>query len=95
MEGARGGLATGSRGADGVDAGQVQAGVPERPGRGQGGHHPRFMYYKFDDTYQATIGIDFLSKMMYLEDRTIRLQLWYISKMFPSAVNPSTEPAAP
>jgi len=55
----------------------------------------RFMYDKFDDTYQATIGIDFLSKMMYLEDRTIRLQLWYISKMFPSAVNPSTEPAAP
>ena len=29
---------------------------------------------------QATIGIDFLSKTMYLEDRTVRLQLWYISK---------------
>merc|ERR1712242_669900 len=27
-------------------------------------------------TYQATIGIDFLSKTMYLEDRTVRLQLW-------------------
>lgn len=26
---------------------------------------------------QATIGIDFLSKTMYLEDRTVRLQLWY------------------
>lgn len=25
---------------------------------------------------QATIGIDFLSKTMYLEDRTCRLQLW-------------------
>jgi Ras-related protein Rab-6A len=25
---------------------------------------------------KATIGIDFLSKIMYLEDRTIRLQLW-------------------
>ncbi len=25
---------------------------------------------------QATIGIDFLSKTMYLEDRTVRLQLW-------------------
>ncbi|XP_017245691.1 LOW QUALITY PROTEIN: ras-related protein RABH1e [Daucus carota subsp. sativus] len=36
----------------------------------------RFMYDKFDATYQATIGIDFLSKTMYLEDRTIRLQLW-------------------
>ncbi|KAG6786582.1 hypothetical protein POTOM_008188 [Populus tomentosa] len=35
----------------------------------------RFMYDKFDNTYQATIGIDFLSKTMYLEDRTVRLQL--------------------
>uniref|UniRef100_A0A7N2LG94 Uncharacterized protein n=1 Tax=Quercus lobata TaxID=97700 RepID=A0A7N2LG94_QUELO len=36
----------------------------------------RFMYDKFDNTYLATIGIDFLSKTMYLEDRTVRLQLW-------------------
>ncbi|KAJ1889411.1 GTPase Ryh1 [Kickxella alabastrina] len=36
----------------------------------------RFMYDTFDTTYQATIGIDFLSKTMYLEDRTVRLQLW-------------------
>lgn len=36
----------------------------------------RFMYDKYDNTYQATIGIDFLSKTMYLEDRTVRLQLW-------------------
>ncbi|KMZ69240.1 Ras-related protein RABH1d [Zostera marina] len=36
----------------------------------------RFMYDKFDTTYQATIGIDFLSKTMYLEDKTVRLQLW-------------------
>ncbi|KIY50824.1 ras-domain-containing protein [Fistulina hepatica ATCC 64428] len=36
----------------------------------------RFMYDAFDNTYQATIGIDFLSKTMYLEDRTVRLQLW-------------------
>ncbi|EJU05313.1 ras-domain-containing protein [Dacryopinax primogenitus] len=36
----------------------------------------RFMYDTFDQTYQATIGIDFLSKTMYLEDRTVRLQLW-------------------
>jgi Ras-related protein Rab-6A len=34
------------------------------------------MYDSFDSTYQATIGIDFLSKTMYLEDRTVRLQLW-------------------
>ncbi|KAJ2726695.1 GTPase Ryh1 [Coemansia sp. Benny D115] len=36
----------------------------------------RFMYDTFDTTYQATIGIDFLSKTMYMEDRTVRLQLW-------------------
>uniref|UniRef100_A0A8D0AMP8 Ras-related protein Rab-6A n=1 Tax=Sander lucioperca TaxID=283035 RepID=A0A8D0AMP8_SANLU len=38
----------------------------------------RFMYDSFDNTYQATIGIDFLSKTMYLEDRTVSflLQLW-------------------
>src|SRR5690606_5674550 len=34
------------------------------------------MYDSFDNTYQATIGIDFLSKTMYLDDRTVRLQLW-------------------
>lgn len=39
-------------------------------------HALRFMYDTFDNTYQATIGIDFLSKAMYLEDRTVRLQLW-------------------
>uniref|UniRef100_UPI00358DE5B1 ras-related protein Rab-6A-like n=1 Tax=Myxine glutinosa TaxID=7769 RepID=UPI00358DE5B1 len=36
----------------------------------------RFMYDSFDDSYQATIGIDFLSKTVYMEDRTVRLQLW-------------------
>jgi Ras-related protein Rab-6A len=34
------------------------------------------VYDTFDSTYQATIGIDFLSKTMYLDDRTVRLQLW-------------------
>uniref|UniRef100_A0A1Y1K588 Uncharacterized protein n=1 Tax=Photinus pyralis TaxID=7054 RepID=A0A1Y1K588_PHOPY len=34
------------------------------------------MYDSFDNTYQATIGIDFLSKTVYLEDATVRLQLW-------------------
>merc|ERR1712224_1155637 len=35
------------------------------------------MYDTFDTAYQSTIGIDFLSKTMYLEDKsTIRLQLW-------------------
>merc|ERR1712194_645423 len=36
----------------------------------------RFMYDTFDYNYQATIGIDFLSKTMYLEDRSVRLHLW-------------------
>ncbi|KAI9269897.1 CBN-rab-6.1 protein [Sporodiniella umbellata] len=36
----------------------------------------RFMYDTFDSTYQATIGIDFLSKTLYLDEKTIRLQLW-------------------
>ncbi|KAI8115744.1 hypothetical protein FF38_07040 [Lucilia cuprina] len=36
----------------------------------------RFMYDKFDTQYKATVGIDFMSKTMYLPDRTIRLQLW-------------------
>ncbi|CAL8401610.1 unnamed protein product [Boreogadus saida] len=39
----------------------------------------RFMYDSFDNTYQATIGIDFLSKTMYLEDRTVSLDLWRVS----------------
>uniref|UniRef100_A0A453BJA6 Uncharacterized protein n=1 Tax=Aegilops tauschii subsp. strangulata TaxID=200361 RepID=A0A453BJA6_AEGTS len=60
-----------------VGSGQVQAGLPRRPVRRQDQHHhPLHMYDKFDNTYQATIGIDFLSKTMYLEDRTVRLQLW-------------------
>ncbi|KVH92231.1 Small GTPase superfamily, partial [Cynara cardunculus var. scolymus] len=47
----------------------------------------RFMYDKFDTTYQATIGIDFLSKTMYLEDRTVRLQLW---SLIPSYIRDSS-----
>ena len=34
------------------------------------------MYDDFNSNYQATIGIDFLSKTMHLEDQTVRLQLW-------------------
>jgi len=41
-------------------------------------------FYSICDTHhatlyldeQATIGIDFLSKTMYLDDRVVRLQLW-------------------
>lgn len=47
-----------------------------RPAVGKTSLITRFMYDSFDSTYQATIGIDFLSKTMYLEDRTVRLQLW-------------------
>lgn len=35
-----------------------------------------FILIPFLTIRQATIGIDFLSKTMYLEDRTVRLQLW-------------------
>jgi Ras-related protein Rab-6A len=35
-----------------------------------------FMYGCFDANYMATIGVDFLSKTMFLADRTVRLQLW-------------------
>ena len=34
------------------------------------------MYDTFESTYKVTIGIDFVSKTMYLEDRIVRLQLW-------------------
>lgn len=36
----------------------------------------RFMYDTFDTNYQATVGIDFLSKTVYLDNRAVRLQLW-------------------
>ncbi|XP_065887499.1 ras-related protein Rab-6A-like [Dysidea avara] len=36
----------------------------------------RFMYDSFSNTYQATIGIDYLSKTMCLDGKTVRLQLW-------------------
>jgi len=32
----------------------------------------RFMYDSFDNTYQATIGIDFLSKVLPLPDPSMR-----------------------
>ncbi|CAM41428.1 small GTP binding protein rab6-like protein, partial [Leishmania braziliensis MHOM/BR/75/M2904] len=37
----------------------------------------RFMYDTFDQQYQPTIGIDFFSKTIHLEDdRDVRLHLW-------------------
>lgn len=36
-----------------------------------------FIYLFLFKKLKATIGIDFLSKTMYLEDRTVRLQLWF------------------
>ena len=40
----------------------------------------RFMYDTFDANYRVTIGIDFVSKTMYLEDRIVRLQLWSVTR---------------
>ena len=36
----------------------------------------RFIYDSFEDNYQATIGIDFMSHKMYIEDKVIILNLW-------------------
>lgn len=36
----------------------------------------RFMHDTFDPNYQATIGIDFLSKTMVVDEKMVRLQLW-------------------
>lgn len=36
----------------------------------------RFIYETFEDNYQATIGIDFMSQKMYVEDKVIILNLW-------------------
>ena len=36
----------------------------------------RFKYDQFEDNYNATIGIDFITQKMYIEDRTITLNLW-------------------
>ncbi|ORC85020.1 small GTP-binding protein RAB6 [Trypanosoma theileri] len=36
----------------------------------------RFMYDTFDQQYQATIGIDFFSKTMHVDNRTVRLHVW-------------------
>lgn len=57
------------------------------------------MYDTFDNTYQATIGehghdhtdigIDFLSKTMYLDDRTVRLQLWDTGESWQGLANDS------
>eukprot|EP00927_Polykrikos_kofoidii_P032304 TRINITY_DN27567_c0_g1_i1.p1 TRINITY_DN27567_c0_g1~~TRINITY_DN27567_c0_g1_i1.p1 ORF type:complete len:227 (+),score=50.28 TRINITY_DN27567_c0_g1_i1:321-1001(+) len=36
----------------------------------------RYMYDAFEDDVVATVGMDFQSKSVHLEDRTVRLQLW-------------------
>merc|ERR1711988_2043639 len=36
----------------------------------------RFQFDTFDEHYQTTIGIDFVSKTVPVDDGTVRLQLW-------------------
>jgi len=36
----------------------------------------RYIYGAFDDAYKVTIGIDFVSKTVYVGDKIVRLQLW-------------------
>ncbi|KAM4072390.1 hypothetical protein ACB094_11G135200 [Castanea mollissima] len=45
--------------------------------------------YKLVFLGEQSVGIDFLSKTMYLEDRTIRLQLWFRS-LIPSYIRDSS-----
>lgn len=35
-----------------------------------------FIYGSFDYNYKITVGIDFLSKTMYVDERPVRLQIW-------------------
>uniref|UniRef100_A0A2K5ZJ58 RAB41, member RAS onco family n=1 Tax=Mandrillus leucophaeus TaxID=9568 RepID=A0A2K5ZJ58_MANLE len=56
----------------------------------------RFMYNSFGCACQATVGIDFLSKTMYLEDQIVQLQLWdtagqeHFHSLIPSYIRDST-----
>lgn len=36
----------------------------------------KFMFDSFESAYQATIGIDFLAKIVETPERAVRLQLW-------------------
>ncbi|CEM02264.1 unnamed protein product [Vitrella brassicaformis CCMP3155] len=36
----------------------------------------RFVYDTFEDNYAATVGMDLLSKTIYVSDKPVRLQLW-------------------
>lgn len=55
----------------------------------------RFMYDSYDNSYQATIGIDFLSKIVYLENRTVDLLykffvIRFLTQFFRSVSNSGT-----
>lgn len=39
-------------------------------------HSQRLLAVQCSHGVQATVGIDFFSKTMYLDDRTVRLQIW-------------------
>mmetsp|Transcript_34059 Transcript_34059/g.44974 ORF Transcript_34059/g.44974 Transcript_34059/m.44974 type:complete len:118 (+) Transcript_34059:121-474(+) len=55
----------------------------------------RFTSDSFDVKYQATIGIDFLTKTVYVDDKMVRLQLWDTAgqerfrSLIPSYINDS------
>ena len=56
----------------------------------------RFTQDSFDVKYQATIGIDFLTKPVQIEDKVVRLQLWDTAgqerfrSLIPSYINDSS-----
>lgn len=45
-------------------------------GTGKSAVIKRTIYGAFDESYQATIGVDFFSKDLYLGEKTVRPQLW-------------------
>merc|ERR1740138_1617814 len=49
-----------------------------QPGSGKTSIIQQFMYRRFDESYQATVGIDFVSKVLCPEGarRPVKLQLW-------------------
>ena len=50
----------------------------------------RFVYNTFDSLYKATIGMDFLSRPVYADDKRIRFQLWDTAgqEIFKSLISP-------
>merc|ERR1719199_2285006 len=76
-------VVAGSHGATSSSSGRSQARSHKvvflgQPGSGKTSIIQQFMYRRFDESYQATVGIDFVSKVLCPEGakRPVKLQLW-------------------